>query len=278
MDYVLSEPVPTSFQLLSLKNNSTFKALMDPGLLMKTGSSLLKSLSVHVLREIFMQPASRNTTGLITFTEDRLQVKEISTAFIYSFLGILVALSIGMIYVRPHAATPFKPYSIAFIATVVANSPNFQKTLNISKPHVVAIYTSARVDLNGRAVLKSETASQSVLEIEPIRSIKDQSLSQTPEDGVDVSSWWRPAAGTSWFLSLGISLPLLLIGAIETVQHFSDVSDGFIDVVHNNSTLFATYVPAAVLIGVASTYSALDQTAAIFTSFAALKRGKARAE
>ncbi|EEU39496.1 uncharacterized protein NECHADRAFT_81730 [Fusarium vanettenii 77-13-4] len=86
------------------------------------------------------------------------------------------------------------------------------------------------------------------------------------------------AASTRWFLCVTIVLPLLLIAALEIVQRLSDTNTGFVDIGPSDSIVLATYIPAAVVLGVASMYSAVEFMVAVFAPFHALKKGRAPAE
>ncbi|UKZ53144.1 hypothetical protein TrVGV298_006935 [Trichoderma virens] len=207
VDYVLSATVPTFFQLMSKKAGvESIRSFMDPNLLLSTGSDVFKGIATQVLHEIIVQPANRTATGSITYVEQRLRVKALSTSFMCSFLGLLVILSVGMIFARPSFAAPDQPGSTLSMATLLA------------------------------------------------------------------------ATSTTRFLALAICLPLLVIASLEIVQHFSDINDGFMSISQSSSLAFATYIPSAVALGVASLYAAMEMMAATFAPYAPLKRGKASAE
>ncbi|KAJ6439890.1 cutinase transcription factor 1 alpha [Purpureocillium lavendulum] len=274
-DYVLSEQVPTFFQLMTLKSNSsTIGDYMDRDLLIKTGSSVFKGIATQVLHLMAVQPVDRNVTGEIQFTEDRLKVKALSTGFMCSFLGLLVIISAGMIFARPHSVAPHEPGSLAATAAILASSPGLQQVLaNLATTTTKAVRQSLSIFTFRSDILPCDDGA--CFSIHPSQSSEGDMAQEAGDDNTNPVQWWRPVAGTNWFLALAISLPLLIIAALEIIQHFSDTQKGFVDAGPRNALVLATYIPAAAALGVASMYAALELAAAVFAPYVALKRGSA---
>ncbi|ETS03748.1 hypothetical protein M419DRAFT_74508, partial [Trichoderma reesei RUT C-30] len=124
VDYVLTATVPTFFQLMSKKAGvKSIRSFMDPELLINTATDVFKGIAAQALHSIIVQPANRTTTGSITYEEQRLRVKALSTGFMCSFLGLLVIIAIAMIFVRPSFAAPDRPGAALSMATLLASSP-----------------------------------------------------------------------------------------------------------------------------------------------------------
>lgn len=278
VDYVLSATVPTFFQLMSKKAGfQSIRNFMDPGLLISTGTEVFRGIAAQVLHEVVVQPANRTTTGSITYTEQRLHAKALSTGFMCSFLGLLVILSVAMIFIRPSFSAPGKPVAAFSAATILARSPELDKILS-PLGHLGNEKLQQRLeDYRFRADHASGT--DSGISIEPIQRNEEQTYDThvTEQDQRQVPSW-RPMASRTWFLVLAICLPLSVIASLEIVQHFSDVNNGFISVNKSSALAFATYIPSAVALGVAGLYSAMQMMTAIFAPFAPLKKGKANAK
>ena len=273
-DYKLSEEVPTFFQLMEmLSGDDTIGAYMDADHMIDVGSRVFKGIGTQVLSEIGTRPHNGTITGRITYTENRLVVKGLSTGFMCSFLALLAFLSIGMVFVRPHSATPSHPGSVASAAALLASSPRFCETLIHSEAaHLAHIHT--RLDkFRFQSVIG--TGPEPTFSIEPIQLQEGQSFYRPPDDGMENISWWRPMSSTTWFLSLAIALPLILIALLQVIQHLSDTNNGFVNITDSGATPLITYIPAAVALGVAGLYGALAFMAAVFSPFATLKRGRA---
>ncbi|PTB38130.1 hypothetical protein M441DRAFT_147130 [Trichoderma asperellum CBS 433.97] len=278
VDYVLSTTVPTFFQLMSKKAGfQSIRNFMDPELLISTGTEVFKGIAAQVLHEVLVQPANRTTTGSITYTEQRLHAKALSTGFMCSFLGLLVILSLLMIFVRPSFSAPDKPVAAFSTATILASSPELDKILS-PMGHLSNDKLQQRLgDYRFRADHVSNT--DSGIYIEPIQRKEGQTYTDhVTEQGQRQVPSWRPMASTTWFLVLAICLPLSIIASLEVVQHFSDINNGFISINRSSALAFATYIPSAVALGVAGLYSAMQMMTAIFAPFAPLKGGKANAK
>ncbi|KAK7426093.1 hypothetical protein QQZ08_007403 [Neonectria magnoliae] len=274
-DYVLSQQVPTFFQLMSMKNgNISIGAFLDPELLVETGKNVFKGIATQVLRQLALKPVDEKVAGQVTYTEDRLHVKVLSTGFMLTFLALLTLLALGMIFVRPHSVIPREPGSIAATATMLAASPALQETLMYMGASRRSQIRKRLQAFSFRSIIVS--GPQPTLMVEPIPQNKEATL-QLPNSTEQAITWWRPMSGELWFLALAIGLPLLLIVALEVVQHFSDKNSGFLNIGPNDAIVFATYIPAAIVLGVASMYSALELMAAVFAPFDILRRGKATA-
>lgn len=279
VDYVISAAVPTFFQLMLKKTGlQSVGSFLEPDLLVSTGSDVFKGIATQVLHQLAVQPANRTTSGSITYTEQRLRVKVISTGFMCGFLGLLFILSVAMIFVRPSFSAPDQPGSVLSMATVLASSPDFNEIL-------LPMGSLSNEELERRlaeyqflTIHSSDAGANASVSIEPIRQNEAQTTNNhvTEQDMSQVPSW-RPAASTTWFLVLAICLPLAVIAALEIIQHFSDVNDGFVSITQSNSLALATYIPSAVSLGVASIYAAMQMMAATFAPFTPLKRGNASA-
>lgn len=278
VDYVLSSTVPTFFQLMSKKAGfESIRNFMDPELLISTGTEVFEGIAAQVLHEVVVQPANRTATGSITITEQRLHAKALSTGFMCSFLGLLVILSVMMIFIRPSFSAPDKPVAAFSTATLLASSPELDKILS-AMGHLNNDKLQQHLeDYRFRADRASDT--DSGIHIEPIQRSEGQTyISHVTEQGQRQVPSWRPMASTNWFLALAICLPLSVFASLEIVQHFSDVNNGFISINKSSALAFATYIPSAVALGVAGIYSAMQMMTAIFAPFAPLKKGKANAK
>ncbi|PON25247.1 hypothetical protein TGAM01_v205933 [Trichoderma gamsii] len=278
VDYVLSSTVPTFFQLMTKKAGfQSIRNFMDPELLINTGRQVFEGIAAQVLHELVVQPANRNTTGSITYTEQRLHAKALSTGFMCSFLGLLVILSVAMIFIRPSFSAPAKPVAAFSTATILASSPELDKILS-PMGHLSNDKLQKRLgDYRFRADYVSD--SHSGIRIEPIQRNEGQTaVNNVTDQGQRQVPSWRPMASTTWFLVLAICLPLVVIASLEIVQHFSDTNNGFISINKSSALAFATYIPSAVALGVAGLYSAIQMMTAIFAPFAPLKKEKANAK
>ncbi|KAI8717744.1 hypothetical protein NCS52_00851300 [Fusarium sp. LHS14.1] len=275
-DYALSQVVPTFFQLMSMKNdNSSVGAFLDPNLLIETGASVFNGIAAQLMRQLALQPMEKQVAGNISYVENRLHVKAQSTGFMCAFLALLTLIAVGTIFVRPRDVVPHEPGSAATTAAILAASNSLRQTLmNIGSLRQSQIRSRLQ-GLGFRSVVVP--GPEPAFVVEPVAQSKEQ-VSYKANAETHAVPWWWPMAGTRWFLCVTIVLPLLLIAALEIVQRLSDTNTGFVDIGPSDSIVLATYIPAAVVLGVASMYSAVEFMVAVFAPFHALKKGRAPAE
>ncbi|KAL6786618.1 hypothetical protein J3E68DRAFT_420134 [Trichoderma sp. SZMC 28012] len=277
VDYVISATVPTFFQLLSKKAGvESIGRFMDPHLLVNTASDVFKGIGTQVLSQVLVQPANRTATGSITYVEQRLHVKGLSTGFMCSFLGLLAILSVGMVFARPAFTAPDRPGSALSMATLLVSSFHLNRILSSMGALSNEMLQQRLAEYQFRTANVSHNGA--LVSIEPIQRNESQTMNHPLEKVQGTVPSWRPMASTTWFLALAICLPLLVIASLEIVQHFSDINNGFMSIGQSSSLAFATYIPSAVALGVAGLYSAMEMMVAIFAPYTPLKRGRANAE
>lgn len=276
VDYVLTATVPTFFQLMSKKAGvKSIRSFMDPELLIRTATDVFNGIAAQALHSIIVQPANRTTTGSISYEEQRLRVKALSTGFMCGFLGLLVMISIAMIFTRPGFAAPDRPGAALSMATLLASSPRLNEILSYMGPLSNQKLQQYLAAYHFRSTNASDPGAGVM--IEPVQRNEVQTLSHPAGQGQSQVPSWRPMAGATWFLVLAICLPLAIIASLEIVQHFSDANNGFVSIHNSSSAVLATYIPSAVALVVASLYAAMQMMAATFAPLAPLKRGKAGA-
>ncbi|OHE92149.1 hypothetical protein CORC01_12552 [Colletotrichum orchidophilum] len=273
VDYVLSTSVPTFFLMMKMKRGlSTIGSFMDPELLISAASEVFKGVGAQVLSQTSLKPTNTTTQGSITYLENRLHVKGLSTALMCSFLGILTLISIGMIFLRPQNVAPREPGSIAASVTILAASPDLTELFTGLGSARTSLIRERLSGLLFKASL--QPGPEITYTIEPSCGQLEPSRGGMPRENQSIC-WWRPLAGAPWFLALSVCLPLMAVASLEVIQRLSDDRDGFLEVGTKTSTVLATYIPAAVAISLAGMYSSFEAMAAIFAPFAALKKRNA---
>jgi hypothetical protein len=270
-DYVLSTQVPTFFQFLLLSSGkTTIGAFMDPTLLIQTATSIFKGVATQVLHTYTLKATNESVLGTITYPENRLQVKELSAGLMCGAFAVIAILAALEIFLRPNCVAPREPGSIAATAAVLASSPELHESLLGLGSARLSYIRSRLLRFRFQSILL--TGTERTFAIQPIRQQIGQKFYQPVEPENQNMSWWKPPAVTHWFLALLVGLPLLLIALLEVFQRKSDENNGFVDVGPTSAIVLATYIPAAVAIGVAGMYSSFESMVAIFAPFATLSR------
>ena len=271
-------PVPSFFQVMEAMNNaSTLKPLLDPNLLLNLGSQILNGVAVQTAYQYFLEPTHSFTNGSLTYMENRLQVKTLTVGLMATCLGLLVCLSAFEIFVRPHNTVTCDPKLIGSNAIILKASKSFRRFLTGTGS--VSLKTLERQLSRERyqtAVVRQEQESFVI-----VRASSVQKTENSPSVHPDLKmEWWQPIPIRGWFVALAIIIPLIFIAILEIVQHLSDSHNGLIDVAPSGaySHLVWQYLPAFLLVCIATMYASLDSTVSILTPITALRQGNVSAK
>lgn len=273
-DFVLSEMVPTFFQFMTQKTQKdTIGAFTDADLLMSSAKTVFKGMAAQTMHLVARQPGEKEATGTIEYAGKKLVAYLVSVAFMCTFLGLSVIIAIALIFFAPRAITPHRPGSIASMATIMATSPLLRQVMSGTGK---ASPLGLRQKLSEFRYKTAVTSTPSTFRIEAVRQMETEAI--RPDRKSSTSSWWQPTASQWWFLALAVVIPLAMIGALEAIQRISDSNQGFLSVGRSGLTIFTTFVPAAVVLVLASMFSRFATMASVFAPFVALKKGHASAD
>lgn len=113
-DHVLANLVDNSFQIMATANNgSRQEAFMNATILRDLSSEVWKGLATQVVSDNLMADASNKViVGVITHSQNRLQVKKLSAVFMAVLFALLCCLSILILLFRPQDVVPCNTGSI----------------------------------------------------------------------------------------------------------------------------------------------------------------------
>lgn len=276
-DYVVTQ-VPSFFQVMKAVHNvPTLEPFMDPNLLQDLGSRIFKGASANIAHQNLMASQFSSTSGSLTYTEDRLQVKRLTVGLMATCLGLLVCISILEVFIRPWNAVSCEPKSISALSTILVASISLRQRLaGTGFATSDGLHRRLSEQKFQTAIIQQETNS---FVVEPAPDAAEM-VESPPSSSVDEKvEWWRPMAVRSWFTALIIVLPLCFIGILQALQHVSDSRNGIIDVTDFSvdSQILSTYLPALVTLVLGMMYTSLDFNISILAPLAALRRGNVSA-
>lgn len=273
-DYVLSEMVPTFFQLMSLTDNkSSIAGYLNPSLLVQTGTKVFQGVGAQALGLVMRWPKDEKATGKIMYMELRLRVTLPVTVLILIFLAASAASALALVWFRPASVAPHRPGSIGASAALLVSSPALQEVLGGSD------MTSQRLREKTQGMFFKRILTPAPNTVFAVESIKTQeAMAGTTNKTSTGQPWWYPTAGSIWFVVVLGTVSVSLIVALEAVQQLSDEGSGFIDVGYTDLSVFMTLVPAIVMVIIAGMYASLGMIIAVFAPYQALKKGKAPAK
>lgn len=273
-DYALSEMVPTFFQFMSMKaKKDSIGAFTDPDLLKDTAASVFKGMAAQTMHLLARQPAEKDAAGTIHYPGKKLVAYTISAAVMCALLGLCAIFAAALVFIAPRAVTPHRPGSIAAMATVMAASPLLRQVLMGTGKASGAGLRQKLSEFRYKTLVASTPP---LFRLDAIRQNETEAVRENHH--ASRSSWWHPTAGNWWFLGLSLAIPLAMIGALEAIQRISDDKQGFLSVGSASVTVLSTFIPALVVLGLASMYAKFETMAAIFAPFLALKNGHADAK
>lgn len=272
------------------------EALQSQGKLREVAPKAFEGVMTQFFAQNLEQHAAETIFGSISYSEPRLQAKRLTVALMVTFLGLVAGVSIVLAFICPHDAVSRDPSTIGAKASFMASSPSLRNQLietgliagdekksPLRNDHY---YSSISSDegLQSFSIVKSGTSNGAGLASpsEPAGSNGKwwrpfwffnfaSVLPHAPSSKV----WWRPRAAHLWLVGIATILPLMLIAILQTIQHASDIHNGFMDApdTKNNRQVLTHYIPAAVLLCVALLHSSLQFAATLFAPFILLKRG-----
>lgn len=271
-------PVPSFFQVMEAMNNaSTLKPLLDPNLLLNLGSQIFNGVAAQTAYQYFLEPTHSFTNGSLTYMENRLQIKTLAVGLMATCLGLLVCLSAFEIFVRPYNTVPCDPKLIGSNAVILKASKSFKRSLTgTGSASLNALRHRLSEERYQTVVVRQEQESFVIMQAPSVKQTEN-SPSVHPDSRME---WWRPIPIRSWFVALAIITPLIFIVILEVLQHLSESHNGLIDVAPSGaySHLVWQYLPAFLLVCVATIYASLDSTISILAPITALRQGNVSAK
>ncbi|MCJ1429701.1 hypothetical protein MMC29_007616 [Sticta canariensis] len=216
-DYVVTQ-VPSFFQVMKAVHDvPTLEPFMDLKLLQDLGSRIFKGASANIAHQNLMASQYSSTSGSLTYTEDRLQVKRVTVGLMAICLGLLVCISILEVFVRPWNTVSCEPKSISALSTILVASKSLrQRLIGTGFATSDGLHRRLSEKKFQTAIIQQETDS---FVIEPAPDPTEM-VGSPPSSSVDGKvKWWRPMAVRSWFTALIIVLPLCFIGILQALQH-----------------------------------------------------------
>ncbi|KAI0196940.1 hypothetical protein F4808DRAFT_452627 [Astrocystis sublimbata] len=284
-DWVLSEQVPSFYQILSAMNgNVSIGHFMEPQRLIDSATSAFNGIAAQLINKHMMKPSNETVNGSLLYHEDRLFVRALSVGFMGASFLLLAVLSTIILFFRPWNVVPSDPGSIGATALILAESYTLRRLLmglgSARSPQI-----SERLSSYKFQTVVSQIPQRTFTLVptehgggggEPATECQEEVANPAQSS----QHWWVPSAVKWWFQSIAIVLPLILIAVLEVIQRLSDQHNGFVELSTTGFTIthgFSTYVPAVVAFVIASMYASMQLSVSILAPWLALHRGSAPA-
>ncbi|CAI7647952.1 unnamed protein product [Penicillium manginii] len=212
-----------------------------------------------IMRQTFMddllKPQLQNIQGVARLTERRLFVRVLSFGLMAGLLICLVAISIVLLsFFVPVSVCPSDTSSIAGMVTIFAQSPEFMALFDGSDLKTDSQMAETRLGQARYVSLEIEGRSKILSQDGPVSD-------GNPTEGTNPSpTWWSPLSST-WGMRISvITLPILVIIALEIVQHISTSSRG-IAFIGDKSTFIHyiwVYIPALIMFSIRCLFTCVE--------------------
>ncbi|KAI1066779.1 hypothetical protein LB506_012078 [Fusarium annulatum] len=263
------------FQLMAVKLGDKFRPdiLSVPLTLKKLSVEILEGLLNEVARQSLLVDKATNSTGDGLVSSPRLQTNNVTVWIMVSgFLALSIISLLLMFGSSTRCWISAMSGSIAGHAAVLANNASLQKILEGSGELSEKRLTEDIGGLNFAMTSASGDAR--------ISETGKESLSEDRERQTNKAKPWTPIAGTLYFATATIAIPILAIGALELLQQLSSQRQGLFDVNKtDSSTISITRMATTAIFFLISTMvNSLDFIIATFAPYSVLRSGSAPAE
>lgn len=267
-----SPQVPsTLFSLMAATQNSKDFGLFLDGQRMKSAAEdVFNGISLAIAQQFLMSPDQTTNIGRAVYPQDKLYVRPTSLWVMTACFGVLIILAIVVLFLAPSAVVSRDPSSIGAHAAILARSTDLNRELRKE---------GATQDRFQRSILSPHFYRASVV----------ASDNGPPVFKVQVQLGGRPGSVASrtipvveWFDPLSLKSPVLLtmavlvvgcIVALEFLQRLSD-SKGLLTLPDDRfSEAYIHYIPALVMLLIATMFNSLDFNISVFAPFSALRSG-----
>lgn len=227
-----------------------------------------------IMSELF-EPELQHIQGVTTSIETRLFVRVLSFGLLLGLLVSMIAICIVLlIFYVPVTACPWDTSSIMGMTSVFAQSPEFMTLFDGSD-----LKTESRMAESGLGQAHySSTETEGRLKL----LFQDDLMSdRDPSKDTEASpSWWYPLSSTLSVRASVVAIPILVIIALEIVQHISNSSRGITFIGDKSSFIHYVwiYVPAFVMFTIRCLFSCIEFGARVFQPYSVLREGNASPE
>ncbi|KAF5630113.1 hypothetical protein F52700_7471 [Fusarium sp. NRRL 52700] len=271
-DWTASEAL---FQLMAIKLGDEFRPdiLSVPSTLRKMSVEILEGLLNEIARQSLLVDKATNSTGDGLVSSPRLQMSNVAVWIMVSGFSVLSIVCLLLMFA---SSTRYwvsaMGGSIAGHAAVLANNPSLQRILQSSGGWSERRLAESIIDVK----FTMTSASGNVR----IHITEKNSPSDDRQRLATDAKPWTPMAGSLYFATATIAVPLLAIGALELLQQLSNQRQGIFDIDKtDSSTISITRMATTAIFFLISTMvNSLDFIIATFAPYSVFRSGSAPAE
>ena len=263
----------TLFTMMALYYNTyDLSVLTDPGALGDAAQAVFEGIMSQYAAQNLVSPSSTNLRGTAKYTTIKYHVNEVSAIALIAALAVEAMSSLLLMFTGPRRVVPRDPSTIAALATTLTRSMELNRLLRREGVPSRFNQISALEGYEYGTAIATTESGQSSFKVVTSEGLPDR-IRRPVETKL---KWWRPLTSTIPFVSFVILVPIALIVVLEILQRSSDRNHGIHTVPDNEETeLFSRFIPALVMLVVASLINLTDFNISLFTPWAKLRSGNA---
>ena len=263
----------TLFTMMALYYNThDLSILTNPGALGDAAKAVFEGIMSQYAAQNLVSTSSTKIRGMAKYTTIKYQVNEVSAIALVATLAVAAMSALLLIFTGPNRVVPRDPSTIAAITTTLTRSMELNRLLRREGVPSQASQESALEGYEfGTAIATTESGQSS------FKVVTSEGLPDRVRRPVETKlKWWRPLTSTIPFVAFVVLVPIALIVVLEILQRSSDRNHGIHTVPDTEETeLFSRYIPALVMLVVASLINLTDFNISLFTPWAKLRSGNA---
>lgn len=271
LDGSYAEEYPnTLFKIMAQLANGTYEDLLDEKTMIATAERVFQQVAVQIMKKNLLQQTSTPMVGQVTRSQHRLEINETSLWLMVSGFAIMIVLVVLVLLNLSYNVVQQNPEPIISTALLLKESKEFEKVIlkgtGLSEKALAA-------EIKKRHFRTSMMENQSGV---PTLTINvSGAVEESSQNNVHPSTvWWKPLSVRRVFVIGTFLLPLAIIGALEALQRRSDNDNGLTQISDEasfSSKSLTHFIPALVMLLVATMFNSLDFTIAALAPYNALK-------
>jgi Protein of unknown function (DUF3433) len=245
---------------------------LDDALLTEISRRAFSFVAAEIAKQYLLIPTSDTFSGTMNYVEHRLFVHQLSLRAMEAVLALLVILSCVIIFFRPSQVFSRDPGSINGLSTVLSRSPSVETILKGTGATSLATLETL---LSGRSYESCGDFGTS-LPIFKVQEVSQMSKHLTNTQSGVRNSWWRPFSVTKTARVFTLSMPIILIAALEGTYQSSYRRNGIADIQSDNYIYYIwVYIPASIMLDVRAIFDTVDFSTRLFQPYRVLHDGAA---
>ena len=258
----------TMSKFMAAIGDDTYESLFNETTMITRAEKVFQAVAAQIVHKNFMQNVSEPLTGTVRSSEIRLHVNELSLWTMVAGFSITIIIGIWLSIFQLHHGVPRDPEPLINTGLVMSESRRARAVFQANDDP--DFFQSLEHYHFSTEVSEYSTEKFGLL----VRGGREVSPDLRIEKGL---LWWTPLFIRRYMYLISLLLPLACIVALEVIQRVSDSQsrNGFATVQSTDglSVKFCTrYLPALILLLVATMINSVDFNIAVIAPYQALTR------